>query len=88
MGEIIPFPIKNKKENLTKKVCMNCGQNECIDDCLVCESCCAIALESFSDWLSDCLTSLAPFASPKYIERVMIDHMYDLQKGKYHKNLK
>lgn len=87
MGEIIPFPLKNKKQD-SPRMCANCGENECLDGCIVCETCCAIALESFSDWLSDCLSGLAPFASPKYIERVMIDHMYDLQKGKYHKNLK
>lgn len=86
MSKIIPFPGSTgtvyfqNKENL----CSNCELNPVIPGLSVCQECSQDLLDSFDEYMTNALTTIALYATPKDIERVLINHMYDLQKGFYH----
>ena len=65
-------------------LCSNCELNPVIPGLSVCQECSQDLLDSFDEYMTNALTTIALYATPKDIERVLINHMYDLQKGFYH----
>ncbi len=83
MGKIIKFPDRQQP-----RLCSNCNTNQAMPNYNVCMDCSLQALDILDDSLTDYLMQIAMFADPQSIERVLINHIYDLQKGEYHKFLK
>ena len=83
MGKIIKFPDRQQP-----RLCSNCNINQAMPNYNVCLDCSLQALDILDDALTDYLMQIAMFADPQSIERVLINHIYDLQKGEYHKFLK
>ncbi len=81
MAKIIPFP--EQHNNL--KICKNCKSKPAVNNLSVCQDCSDNALEILDDYITDLIINVSQFCDSKSIERVLINHIYDLQKGEYDK---
>lgn len=76
MGKIIPFP---SSENF----CPICKQNYKTPDKSCCDNCEQELIDSFNNSLNESLFTLSFYIEPKTLERILIDKIYNLQKGLY-----
>lgn len=76
MDKIIPFP---SPENF----CPICKENYKTPDRKCCENCENILLDNFNSVLDEFLLGLSPYISPKILERILIDKIFNIQNGKY-----
>lgn len=76
MGKIIPFP---SPENF----CPICKENYKTPDKTCCEDCENTLIDNFNSILDESLIGLANFISPKILERILIDKIFNLQNGRY-----
>ena len=96
-GLVVFLLFKNKQpENLCEKAnycphafpspenfCPICKENYKTPDKACCEDCENTLIDNFNSILDESLFGLANFISPKILERILIDKIFNLQNGKY-----
>lgn len=82
MAEIIPFP---KKDTNKPVLCKNCKSKPAVNNLPVCQDCSDNALDILDDYITNLIKNVSQLCDSKSIERVLINHIYDLQKGEYDK---
>ena len=90
MAKIIPFPSAEQAENIIQKqetkqqICAMCNKEPTMPDSLLCDLCASDILDDFDDSITNAINQLALYLPPKPLIRLLINHIYLLQKGEYH----
>ena len=61
-----------------------CNKEPAMEDSLLCDLCAGDILDDFDDSITNAIKQLALYIPYKPLERVLINHIYLLQKGEYH----